>query len=283
MKRGQSIQRKLNLILLATVGLGLLLAAAALLVIEVRQEWLRARQDLVTQADVVGLASEAALAFSDRPVAEQTLRVLLAQPGMIAAALYDAEGRPFASYRRDDDPDAAVPDRATPGNIDFSLLTATVMRQVVSNNEPIGTVYVQTRHGLVSEMTEYAAWLMLVTLASLFGALLLAHRLQKSLTGPIEEVSQVARTVLERGAFDVRATKRTEDEVGQLVDAFNAMLDELGQRARVLQEANRALSASEARYQLAARGSSAGLWDWDMAADTMFYSPRLKGLLGYSE
>ncbi|QJW83404.1 HAMP domain-containing protein [Ramlibacter terrae] len=200
---------------------------------------------------------------------------------MIAAALYDVEGRLFASFRVEDE-DARVPERATPTRLDFGLETATVMRSVVSNREQIGTVYVQSRHGLLGEMAEYAGWLAAVTLASLFGALLLANRLQKSLTGPIREVSDVARMVLERGSFDVRATKRTQDEVGQLVDAFNAMLDELGNRARVLQEANRALSDSEARYQLAARGSSAGLWDWDMAAGTMFYSPRLKALLGYT-
>ncbi|RYZ06857.1 MAG: HAMP domain-containing protein, partial [Comamonadaceae bacterium] len=281
-KTAHSIQRKLNLILVATVGLGLLLAAAALLVLEVREEWLRARHDLVTQADVVGLASEGALSFSDRSVGEQTLRVLLAQPGVMAAALYDADGRLFASFKLPDDPDADVPPRAGTTGLDFGLSTATVLRRVVSNREPIGMVYVQSRHGMVAEMAEYAAWLVVVTLASLFGALLLAHRLQKSLTGPIQEVSQVARRVLEGGSFDVRATKRTQDEVGQLVDAFNAMLDELGTRARVLEQANSALSASEARYQLAARGSSAGLWDWDMAADTMFYSPRLKSLLGYT-
>jgi PAS domain S-box-containing protein len=51
----------------------------------------------------------------------------------------------------------------------------------------------------------------------------------------------------------------------------------------VLQEANQALSTSEARYQLAARGSSAGLWDWDIAAGTMYHSPRLKAQLGYTE
>jgi len=277
-----SIQRKLNLILLATVGLGLLLAAATVLLLEVRQEWLRARQDLVTQADVVGLASEAALSFSDRTVGEQTLRVLQAQPGVIAAALYDADGRLFASFRVAD-PAASVPPQATPPQLDFGLQTATVMREVVSNREQIGTVYIQTRHRLLAELAEYAGWLVAVSLVSLFGALLLAHRLQKSLTGPIQEVSDVARRVLEQGAFDMRATKRTEDEVGQLVDAFNAMLDELGNRARVLEEANRALSDSEARYQLAARGSSAGLWDWDMVAGTMFYSPRLKAVLGYSQ
>jgi PAS domain S-box-containing protein len=279
----QSIRHKLNLILVATVGLALLLSAASLLLVEARKAWRDAQADLAAQAEVVGLASEAALAFGDRKVGEQTLRVLQAQPGVTAAALYDKQGQLFAWFLAGDGEVADLPARAPPVGLRFGWTLATVVRPVVSNREAIGTVYVQVRHGLVAEISEYVGWLLAVTVASLFGALLLAHRLQKSLTGPIEEVSRVARTVLDRGSFDVRATKRSEDEVGQLVDAFNAMLDELGQRARVLQEANAALSASEARYQLAARGSSAGLWDWDMKGGTMFHSPRLKALLGYTE
>ncbi|MDB5953761.1 ATP-binding protein [Ramlibacter sp.] len=281
-RRAHSIQQKLNLILFAAVGLALIIAAGALLLVDARKEWRDAHAELVTQAGVVGLASEAALAFGDRRAGEQNLRVLRAQPGVVAAALYDPQGRLFAQFRPAGE-DGEVPPRAPPPGLRFGWSTATMVGPVLSNREVIGSVYVQSRHGLVSELAEYVGWLIAVTVASLFGALLLAHRLQKTLTGPIEEVSRVARTVLDRGAFDVRATKRSDDEVGQLVDAFNAMLDELGERARVLQEANKALSASEMRYQLAARGSSAGLWDWDVRAGTMFHSPRLKALLGYTE
>jgi PAS domain S-box-containing protein len=279
---GTSIQRKLSLILLLTVGLALLIAAGALLLVEARKEWRDSRSELTAQADIVALASEAALAFGDAKVGEQNLRVLVAQPAVLAAALYDVEGRLFASFRIDDE-DAEIPASAPSEGFVFGLTTAHVVRPVLSNREAIGRVYVQYRHGMLAHLTEYSGWLLVVTLTSLLGALLLAQRLQRSLTEPILEVSRVARTVLDRGTFEERATKRSQDEVGQLVDAFNTMLDELGQRARVLQEANAALSASEARYQLAARGSSAGLWDWDMRAGTMFHSPRLKALLGYSE
>ena len=278
-----SIRQKLNLILVATVGVALLLAGAALFFVEAGKEVRDAKAGLLTQADIVGLSSEAALSFADPKVGEQNLRVLQAQPAVIAAALYDPQGRLFASFRAGEDERANVPLRAPTPGLRFGWTTASIVRPVLSNHEVIGRVYVQSRHGLLLQLASYAGWLVAIMLVSLFGALLLAHRLQKALTGPIEEVSRVARTVLDRGTFNVRATKRTDDEVGQLVDAFNAMLDELGDRARVLQEANAALSASEARYQLAARGSSAGLWDWDMRAGTMFHSPRLKSLLGYSE
>jgi PAS domain S-box-containing protein len=280
--RPRSIQQKLTLILLATVGVALFIAATALLLVEARKEWQNARSELTTQADIVGLASEAALAFGDRRVGEQNLRVLQAQPDVTAAALYDNNGRLFASFRSTES-EAAVPAQVPPRGMQFDWSMASVVRPVLSNREVIGSVWVQTQHGLVTQLLEYIAWLIVITLTSLFGALLLAHRLQRTITAPIEDVSRVARIVLDQGSFDVRASRHSDDEVGQLVDAFNAMLDELGQRSRVLQEANAALSASEARYQLAASGSSAGLWDWDLHSDTMFYSPRLKALLGYTE
>ncbi|RYY64644.1 MAG: HAMP domain-containing protein, partial [Comamonadaceae bacterium] len=240
----RSIQAKLNLILVATVGVALMIAAASLLVFEARKEWRTLRSSLTSQADVVGLASEAALSFSDPIVGEQNLRALKAQPSAMAAALYDAQGRLFARYVPREAEAAPLPAQVPPQGLRFGWTAATMVRPVVSNREVIGSIYIEVQHNLLPQLAEYIGWLIAVTLAGLAGAVLLASRLQKTLTGPIEEVSEVARGVLESGTYDVRATRRSDDEVGQLVDAFNAMLDELGRRARVLQEANAALSAS---------------------------------------
>ena len=49
-----------------------------------------------------------------------------------------------------------------------------------------------------------------------------------------------------------------------------------------LKDAEAALKQSEARYELAFKATSEGIWEWDIEPDTVFLSPALLGILGYS-
>ena len=51
------------------------------------------------------------------------------------------------------------------------------------------------------------------------------------------------------------------------------------QEAQRLQASTRALSVSEQRYELALRGMSVGLWDWDILTNKVFLSQRCRDLL----
>ncbi len=277
----RSIRSKLNAILALTTLTALVVASTALLLVELRRDLEDTRMDVVTQADVIALASAPALSFADPRVASENLAVLRAKPTVVAAALYDDRGALFASYRKDG-AESQVPVRAAQPGVDVSGDWASTWRPVVVNSEQLGTIWLQVRHDRLRQTLEYMAVLVLIMAGSLAAALLLSNRLQRTLTGPVQDISEVARRILRGETGSVRARRTSDDEIGDLVDAFNAMLDELGRRSRTLEAANQALRASEARYQLAVRGSSAGLWDWDIPGGTMFYSPRFKSVLGYS-
>lgn len=48
-------------------------------------------------------------------------------------------------------------------------------------------------------------------------------------------------------------------------------------------DAEEKLRASEQRYEWAVRGSSDGIWDWNLETQDAYYSPRYKQLLGYAD
>ena len=279
----RSIRSKFNAILATTTLLALVLAAIALVVVDLRRELEDIREDLVTQADVVALTTAPALAFADARVATENLAVLRAKPSVVAGALYDESGALFASYRNPDALPVEIPTRPHGFGLSVDGDWATTWQPVTLNRERVGTVWLQMRHERLRQALEYLGVLALIMGGSLAAALLLSNRLQRGLIAPILGISEVARKILRGETGDLRATRSSDDEVGELVDAFNAMLDELQRRSQTLEAANQALRSSEARYQLAVRGSSAGLWDWDMPSGTMFYSPRFKALLGYTD
>src|SRR5690606_13230235 len=66
-------------------------------------------------------------------------------------------------------------------------------------------------------------------------------QLQRSITAPVLAVSAVARKVIEQRDFAHRAEKSTNDEIGVLVDSFNAMLGEVGRMTEALEATNRRL------------------------------------------
>ena len=279
----RSIRHKLIGIVLATTFVALTLAGVALVIFDLKSYEASLEADLSTQADIMGTASAPALAFEDAKVARENLSLLTASPNISAAAIYTAKGALFATYVRDGAAPPAFPTLPQTDGVESDGSNVLAYRRIVKNDEVLGTVYLRARDESMQRLKYYLGVLGLIMIASMLMALLLTNRLQSSLTEPIVAISDVARRVMEQRDFSLRASRTTDDEVGLLVDAFNDMLTELGRRAEILEASNQALYTSDERYQLAVRGSSAGLWDWNILSNDVFLSPRFKHLLGYEQ
>ncbi|MCU1277445.1 MAG: hypothetical protein JWM53_991 [bacterium] len=59
--------------------------------------------------------------------------------------------------------------------------------------------------------------------------------------------------------------------------------DQLEEQMRRGVHLEASLRASESRYALAAAAANDGLWDWDLDADAVFFSPRWKAMLGCAD
>ena len=103
---GHSIRTRVMALVMLTTLSALLLSAAGLVVYDLRYYERQASADFTAQADVLARATAPALSFGDRKEAERDLAMIRARPRILAAALYQPDGKLFASYTR---PDARVP------------------------------------------------------------------------------------------------------------------------------------------------------------------------------
>ncbi|CAG1012444.1 two-component system, sensor histidine kinase [Burkholderiaceae bacterium] len=246
-----SLRRKVTVVVLATTCMALLLSATALLIYELRsyqKSWL---DDLNTQARIIAQTSVPALTFDDpKPVAEN-LALLELRPQVMAAAVYGADGRLFASYLHSAGADRGLPPQSRGKSVVIEHDLIEVFQPIRDGDEVIGSVYLRSRYDILGRLIDYLLILAAVMLPSLLVASLVSRRLQDSVTGPVLQVAQVARNVLSRRDYSLRATKTTDDEAGVLVDAFNNMLDEVAMRTEALEQSNNHLSAEMAERRRA--------------------------------
>src|SRR5258706_13147131 len=103
-----SIKRKLMLITMLTSGLAVVLSSAGFLIYDLISFRNSLSQDLMTQADIIGYNSAAAMAFKDEAAATVTLSALQAKEDIVSAAVVTPRGKKFRRLFRRDSPPAPL-------------------------------------------------------------------------------------------------------------------------------------------------------------------------------
>lgn len=246
-------------ILMLTSGIVLLLTCGAFFTYELTTFNEKAFQGLSTLGDVIASNSTASLAFDNEGDATEVLSALQARPQIIAAALYDADGKLFARYPARLSADS-FPRRPEPdGFRDEGSRLIGYMPVVQGDNSRLGTLLlVSDKEAVHDRLRSYTALALVVMLVSFAVAYLVSAALQGQISRPILAMAETAKAISQRGDYSVRATKFGEDELGLLTEAFNHMLGQI-------EEQNRAIHESHERLNLALKASDVGTWVWDIA------------------
>ena len=223
-----SIRRKLTLVTVFVSSLALLVACGAFTAYEA----VSARSDTAARvssiAEVIASQSGAALAFSDRRAGRETLDALRGQDEVTSACLYSKDGKVFVSHRRESSGAAAALPSAKPPGVYFASGAVAVYRDVILDNERIGSLYIEADLSKTYERVQrYGLLAALVLAASFVIVVFLSTRLQRIISEPILALERVARHVSLEKDYSVRAAKYGNDEVGSLISTFNEMLAQI--------------------------------------------------------
>jgi PAS domain S-box-containing protein len=304
--RKLSLRRKLTLVIMINTFVALCAAGIAFAEYGVYRFKQLRLEDLNALANILGTNSTAPLAFKDPNSAQDILRALSAKPHILSAVIYDRDGKPFAVYHR-----AGAADRfsAPPVESESSRFTSSrvrIFQQILFQDEKVGTVFLE------GDTVEYKQLLagyllffgLIVAVVSL-GAYVMAGRLQRPISNPILELAWTTKMVTSSRDYSIRAGKRSEDEVGVLIDGFNEMLGqiqnrdtdlrhahedlerrvdertaELEQEVADRQRAQEALHESEGRIRLLLDSTAEAIFGIDREGQCTFCNPATIRLLG---
>jgi signal transduction histidine kinase/CheY-like chemotaxis protein len=230
MKR-RSIKQTLTLVSMGATTAALLLACTLFLAYDYttfRDEELRG---LATLGTTIGAGSMAALSFDDPDTAREALQALKAHGNVMAGRVHGADGTVFARYDHPSTPGgpagADAPPLPPPGH-SVTWTHLEVVQPIVLDGERIGTIVLQaSRDAQYARIWRFFGIAVGIILTSWLVAFVITARLQRVVSEPVLRLARAAALVSRDRDYAIRVDRTNNDEVGDLVTAFNQMLEQI--------------------------------------------------------
>lgn len=247
-----------------TILIAMVCTTSALLVSVIFSEFYEERrgrkhmeEELTAISTIVAGRSKAAIQFLDTELATENLAALSAIEAIEKGCLFDAEQALFAEYYRGGNGVARCPDKLGQKKALVAEQMMHVYHPVMLDGSVIGHLYVaaslqQFKRLLVIFFFVNVAFAVVAVLI----AFIMANRMQRLITQPINNLIRAAADVEASQNYSLRAAKTSDDEIGDLANAFNQMLDRI-------EAENQLLRTSEERFRTLTSASPFGVFQVD--------------------
>lgn len=221
------LRGKLITITVLSSAVGLVLAGAILVIYENRTYRDDVQQQYQTQAGVLSSSVTAAVLFADENAVSDHLSALAADPDIVAAAVYDANGVKLGDYVQAESGEAALEGIETgqPREGEDRLV---VTSPVAVDGRGIGSVVLRARIEPVrTRALRYGGLIALVMAGSLLVTVPISMWLGSKISAPVRRMADAASRV-SAGDLTVQLDPgRANDEVGVLTRTFASMVESL--------------------------------------------------------
>ncbi|OYX32696.1 MAG: hypothetical protein B7Y99_08145 [Caulobacterales bacterium 32-69-10] len=235
MPRRRSVRAKLVLLVVTCVSIAVALVAGASAWREGEREARAESTRLSATATVIASLSAEATAANDRARAFQALRSIGALPGVLYARIERADGSRLvetgqgARLRGDVTLQAGADDAGIWSHL--KSRTFEVAAPIAFEQRTVGRVVLLSRsEGVLDRFIESLQVSLIAALAAIAVGILVALRLQRSITRPIVALTRSMGEVRADHDYGRSVDIKADDEVGELVQGFNQMLGEIRSR-----------------------------------------------------
>ena len=241
--RDVPIRRKLTVLLLLASVSGVVLTGIGL----AGYAWVSRRaaieNDLASVSSILASNATAALAFRDSVTANEILSAIQSKPELETGCLYLAEGgdapRLFSRYSITE---VDCPLDPGPPGVRFEGRALVSVQPVAQAGERLGWLRLHASLAPLERAVAVQGGIMLAIVAfSVLVSVGIAFVMQLAFSRPILRLAQAAREVSETRNYGLRVPADGQDEIGGLVQDFNAMLAQIARSDFEIKQLNQSL------------------------------------------
>src|SRR5579863_5572333 len=177
--RKLSLRRKLTLVIMINTVVALCAAGIGFAEYGLYRFKALRVEDLNAIADILGTNSTAPLAFKDASAAQDILQDLAANPHILAAAIYDRDGKPLAVYHRGESKDQYSAPPVESESSRFTSNRVLIFQSIIFEDEKVGSVFLEGDTVEYKQLlVGYSVFFALIVAVVSLGAYAMAGRLQ---------------------------------------------------------------------------------------------------------